>query len=333
MTNGSYREYDPQQFPPPSGYPAPAHPEPYPPTRPVPADPYAGGPPYGQYQPYGPPPPPAGWPPPPPAPPARRRTGLIVGLVAGGLALVLCLVGIALVAVRVINEAGGAGSDDPFAGTPAADFAEGVDGIRLPEAAPVGDFTAEQVTDMLSQVRAALIASRLDPAMLLDRDPEPFLALMAEDNQPLLRDEFASADFRYFASQFADGAELAVPIPRVEGEITFEATRDEGGFRVIEVVTSFVWAYAFVVPEDDPELDGIVVVRDELVWQLAHEEDVADSSLGLWLWDGEAYAWGIDCNAFEQGLLSPQTEREPGGSEDPGEIFDPAGSLDVPSTC
>jgi len=53
------------------------------------------------------------------------------------------------------------------------------------------------------------------------------------------------------------------------------------------------------------------VVRDELVWQVAHEDDVAESSLGLWLWDGEAYAWGIDCAALADGLLSPQTQPGP----------------------
>jgi hypothetical protein len=248
--------------------------------------------------------------------------------------LVLCLAGIALVAVKVINNAE-TGSGGPFAGSPAADFAEGANGIRLPAVEPVGDFSAEQVAETLAAVKEALIATRLDPTMLVDHDPEPFLALMSPDNQPILREDFDTASFRYFASQFAEGAQLAVPTPRVDGAIAYEATLDEGGFRVIEVVTSFVWVYAFVVPEDQPELDGLVVVRDELVWQVAHEDDVADSSLGLWLWDGTASAWGIDCAAFEAGLLSPQTEPGPavGGPDDPDQIFNPTGSPDLATTC
>jgi hypothetical protein len=62
---------------------------------------------------------------------------------------------------------------------------------------------------------------------------------------------------------------------------------------------------------------------------------VAESSHGLWLWDGAAYAWGIDCAISEEGLLSPQTKLSDaaGGPEDDSEIFDPSGSLDIPDTC
>jgi hypothetical protein len=271
----------------------------------------------------------------------------VVGLVAAGVALVLCVGVLGVVGLRALRDAdlaggsddpGGSGeaavAADPFADTPAAGFAEGVDGIQLPEAQAVGDFTADEVAQTLDQVREALIATRIDQTMLLEHDPEPFLALMSEDNQPLLRQEFDGATFAYFASQVAEGAELAVATPRVQGEITYEATLDDQGFRVIEVVTSFVWAYAFVVPDDDPELDGIVVVRDELVWQVPHRDDVAESSLGLWLWEGEAYASGIDCDAFDRGLLAPQTETRVGvGGPDEADIFDPGSGLDFPDTC
>jgi hypothetical protein len=279
---------------------------------------------------------------PPTAPPPQRKTGVVVGFVAGGVVLVLCLVGLGIVGLRTLSESEEdpdrplEQSGDPYASTPAAGFAEGVDGIRLPEAQAAGDFTADQVADTLERVEEALIATRLDSAMLLDHDPEPFIALMSEDNQPGLREDFETGAFGYFASQLADGAALAVATPRVDGEITFEATTDEGGYRVIEVVTSFVWAYAFEVASDDPDLHGIVVVRDELVWQVAHADDVADSSEGLWLWDGEAYAWGIECDAFDQGLLSPQTELQfdfYGDSADEEDVFDPQGSLNLGNTC
>jgi hypothetical protein len=281
----------------------------------------------------------------PPAPPPKSKTGLVLALVAGGVVLVLCLGGLGVFGLRALNESDDPGGDpagsgdtsgDPFAGTPAAEFADGEAGIQLPEAQAVGDFSAEQVADTLALVEDALIATRLDTTMLVEHDPEPFIALMSEDNQPGLREEFTSANFGYFASQFADGAELAIPTPRVDGDITYEATTDDAGYRVIEVVTSFVWAYAFEVPSDDPELDGVVVVRDELVWQVAHTDDVADTSEGLWLWDGEGYAWGIDCDAFDRSLLSPQTELESdffGDAATEDEVYDPAGSLDIGNTC
>jgi hypothetical protein len=316
---------------------------------------------YGQQQQYGADPyaaPSSGWPAPPGSvppggvPPRKPRTGMIVGLAAGGVALVLCLGGLAVAGTRLLddddptdppatnvaepgNPTEAPGNDDPFADTPAADFASGADGIRLPEPTAVGDFSADQVSDMLDQVREALIITRLDETMLFDHDPEPFISQMAEDNQEALRNAFDDGEFGYFATQVADGVELAVPEPRVDGTITFEATVDEGGFNVIEVVTKFVWAYAFVPPSNEPELDGIVVVRDELVWQVANPDEVRDTSRGLWLWDGEGYASGIDCEQFEQSLLAPQTELSFGGGQGPdeGEVFDPEGSLDLPDTC
>jgi hypothetical protein len=320
------------------------------------ADPYSGAG-YGQ-DPYGGAAPSSGWPPPPGSvppygpPPRKSRTGLTIGLVTGGVVLVLCLGGLAVAGARLLADDPdpndpigladpGSPADpadpggDPFAGTPAADFAEGADGIQLPDAQVVGDFSAGEVEEMLGQVRDALIATRLAETMLLDHDPEPFIATMSPDNQEGLRKEFSEGTFGYFASQLADGAALAVPAPRVRGTVSFEATTDTSGFRVIEVVTSFVWAYAFVVPNDDPELDGIVVVHDELVWQVAHPADVADSSLGLWLWEGEAYASGIDCDAFDESLLAPQTEPQFGFGEgtDDREIYDPESSVDLPNTC
>jgi hypothetical protein len=278
--------------------------------------------------------PPTVWGPPAPAPPKRRK-GLVIGLVAGGLVLVLCLGGLGFVGFRLLGgDAGQIGaSGGPFDGTPAAGFAEGTEGIQMPEAEAVGDFTAQEVADTLALVEEALVAARLDPTMLVDRDPGPFLELLAPDDRPFLQEEFDTVNFGYFASQIADGAELAPDPPRVDGEVTYQATTDEDGIRVIEVVTRFVWAYAFVVPQGQ-DLNGVVVVRDELVWQVPHVEDVREESLGLWLWEGESYAWGIDCGPFEQSLLAPQTESRFGfGGPDDDQVFDPEGSLEFEDTC
>jgi hypothetical protein len=366
----------PVRYPPQSGPPAPtpgATPGPYPPAGPFGPPPGAPGTPSGQFggappgmPPPGMPPPgpyPAGapgqgWPPPPIAPsPPRRRTGLVVGLIAGGLAVLLCVGAVAVTVASTLatRESGSITADgpqlqapaptaaarttepdaDPFAGSPAADFAEGEAGIELPTARAVGDFSEAEVAATLELVRDAMIATRIDRRMLVERDPANFLRLMASDNRELLEEDFATGRFGYFATQLADEAVLAVPEPRVEGTVTFSASADDSDIRVIEVVTSFVWAYAFEVPSDDPDLDGIVVIRDELVWQVPHEDDVLPSSTGLWLWQGEAYAWGIDCDALDESLIGPQTERRfsfGGPSEESG-IFDPDRPLDFADTC
>ncbi|QSB13479.1 hypothetical protein JQS43_18005 [Natronosporangium hydrolyticum] len=389
MTHDPYRQQpDPWQQPPqfPSSGPPGGQQPPEPPTVPVqypqggppPGSAPPSGTPYGQPPESGPPgpfppagpasggafgPPPSGfgqgtpgsWPPPAAPTPPRRRTGLIIGLVAGGLTALLCLGGLGLLVVAAVldddSETVTAQSPepqdptgpteeptdpdaDPFANSPAANFAVGDAGIELPAPRSVGDFSEEAVEQTLDLVQEALIAARIDPRMVEQRDPGGLIQLMSEDNRDLLEDDFAGGNFGYFATQIADGAVLAEPDPRVEGEVTFDATTDDDGIRVIEVVTAFVWAYAFEIPNDDPELDGIVVIRDEVVWQVPHDDDVRDSSAGLWLWSGEAYAWGIDCDAFDQSLIGPQTEQHFGvGGPGDDEIYDPEGSLEFADTC
>jgi protein-disulfide isomerase len=96
------------------GGPWPGGPGPQAPGGPAPQwahapdpQPYGAQPPYGAPQPYGPPPyggfaggpPPAGpWP--PYAQPPRKRSGLVVGLIAGGLVLVICVVVTAFLVIR-----------------------------------------------------------------------------------------------------------------------------------------------------------------------------------------------------------------------------------------
>ena len=55
----------------------------------------------------------------------------------------------------------------PFEGTPAAQYPEAETGVTLPAGTAVPGFTAEQVNARLQQVKQALVASRLDPAMLI----------------------------------------------------------------------------------------------------------------------------------------------------------------------
>src|SRR5207244_917426 len=69
----------------------------------------------------------------------------------------------------------------PFANSPAGGWSDGPAGIEPPRAQPVGGFTAEQVAAATRQVRDVLVASRLDPRMVVDHDPARFLAALAPD--------------------------------------------------------------------------------------------------------------------------------------------------------
>lgn len=273
--------------------------------------------------------------------PSKRRHRLKIALLAAALAMVL--VALSLVGARVLGwwpEDGEPVAEptssptpteppSPFAGTPAEDFAEGEAGIVLPEAEPVGDFTAEEVADALEQVRRALIAARLDHTMLIDHDPDEFLALLAPDHQAVRHAAFRSGEFGAYATQVADDAVLAAVPPRVDGRISYGTVTVEGGFRTLELVTAFTWVYPFEASGSGPS--GIVAVRDELVWEV-RDERWLESSRGLWLASAGVGVWGADCDTHDEGLLKP-AEAAAADLGDANQIFDLEQPVESSGSC
>ena len=83
-------------------------------------------------------------------------------------------------------------------------------------------------------------------------------------------------------------------------------------------------------------VDRLVVVHDELVWQVPQASKVAKSSRGLWLSDGKSYASNIDCSQFDKGLIAPGLPALTTGkddNEDPDSMFDPDRALEVGNNC
>jgi hypothetical protein len=227
---------------------------------------------------------------------------------------------------------GPTGTPSPFAGTPAEDFAEGADGIELPPAEAVGEYTAEQVADALEQVREALIAARLDESMLVEHDPSTFLATLAPDHRQTHQLAFDSTSFAEYATQVADDAQLAPVVPRVEGSLSYEAATAEGDLPVIEVTTRFVWVYAFEAGRAQTGGD-LVVVRDELTWVFQEGYPWTEESQGLWLADEAAGVWGADCGLAGDGELLPDDDPVATLTERAEVIFDPEQPLDGAGSC
>jgi hypothetical protein len=282
-----------------------------------------------------------------PKPASRRRSRRAIAIIAVATALVV--VAASLLGTRILGVWGpdsepsaeptptpsptAPAAPSPFDGTPAENFAEGADGIVLPEAEAVGDFTADQVAEALEQVRDALIAARLDRSMLVDHDLETFISLLIADQQPGLRDAVDSTEFGAFPTQIDVDASPAAALPRVQGSLSYEAT-DAGPDRpLLEVVSSFVWVYAFE-PADSGAGSGhrLVVVRDELVWQV-RDEPWIESSQGLSLYTVTVQAWGVDCDAYDDGLLSPAAGPVTELGEGSDVIFGSKGPLDPADTC
>jgi hypothetical protein len=217
----------------------------------------------------------------------------------------------------------------PFADTPAAHWAEGADGITLPDATAVTGFSRTTVASDLVLVKQALIATRLDNAMLVRHDPTVFLQLVAAGERPQLQQEFAEP--LSFATLLDDGTHLDSHQPRVSGRTSFSSIVDYGGIRVVEVVTNYVWAYAF----DNGE---VTIVHDEHDWRFYRASDVRAADAGMWMFGSRGYLSGMDCSAMYRGRLAPFRPMSGSGPaspdpENPDNYYDPNHSLDVGDGC
>jgi hypothetical protein len=222
---------------------------------------------------------------------------------------------------------------EPFQGTPAATYPEGEAGITLPAAKAVTGFNKNQVAAGLAKVKAALIATRLDPKML-GGDNSALIAMLAQDARESITKDFSSGQFFSYATQIAPGHSLTSDKVRVKGRVTFRATK-EGDIRLLEVITKFVWVYPFSGELKEPG-DHLVIVQDEVHWVIPVDADVEKSSRGLWINSAESFASNIDCELLDKSLLAlgkPQFIPG-GGNQDEEAIFDPDAALNqFKETC
>jgi hypothetical protein len=280
-------------------------------------------------------------------PPSRRRTGLRV--VAGAVIIVLLgFAGFVLTngADRLLGSdhpnptltvpaeilASLQPPSTPFQGTPAERYAEGDAGITVPTASEVPGFTAAQVATGLQQVRLALIASRLDPGMMMQHDTSSLVKLLSSRAGAELQPYFDKKQFFAFATQVAPGYTLSTDKVRVTGSMTFQGA-NANGVRVLEIVTNYVWVYPFAGPLRTSG-DHLVIVHDKVTWDIPVSTDVAEDYRGLRLSAWTGYASNMDCGLFKQSLLAlGQPETVAAHQQDDTSAFDPNRSLDVPNTC
>ncbi|MFV2111438.1 hypothetical protein ACFHW0_03735 [Micromonospora sp. LOL_025] len=236
--------------------------------------------------------------------------------------------------VSATSDATPAPPADNFAGTPAAAFAEGAAGITLPPARRTGVFSASEVAAALADVRAAMLLARLDRKFLAGGELDRFVRMFAPESRSSMRADFRDSSFASYATRLAPGARLTADQPRVKGRVTYRATRDSDGIRVLEITTNFVWAYAFRTLDPTPGA-GVVVVHDTVVWHVPHPDDVTKAGVGLWLVEADSYASNMDCVSIDKGLLAlgASSYGLPLDTEDPDAVFDPDRSLDIADTC
>ncbi|MFC4018060.1 hypothetical protein ACFOW4_08870 [Micromonospora sp. GCM10011542] len=230
-------------------------------------------------------------------------------------------------APRPVDDMGN--SLGPFVATPAEKFAAGEEAITLPAARATAPFTGKQVADALAKVRQALIQGRLEPSMLGGRH-DAFLALLAADAQDDIRKEFGTGDNLGYATRILADAEPRWDYRddiRAQGTVTYRSTKDRDGVRVLEITTRFIWVYSFDLPRPQayPPGSELVTLRDQVVWQVPHPDDVTSSSRGLWVDSADVTVFNATCAAIEKGAIDLDVEdrRLVPGPQPTGDIYDP----------
>ncbi|KAA2266161.1 hypothetical protein F0L68_03340 [Solihabitans fulvus] len=224
----------------------------------------------------------------------------------------------------------------PFTATPAAGWSDGEAGIVAPAAVAVGDYPAEKVAAVLDRTRQALIAGRLYPRMLNQRDPEPFLALFSQHAQEYLRPLLAGDGASNFTTRLAEGFHLLPVAPKVSG--TMSASVGEQGELVVH--TNYVFAYAFAT--DHPErltgaMDLVAIERADVDFRWYEGARWRPEDRGLTTGNAQSYAYSMACEAHKKGFLAPTySERNWNGgraSHDSAYYFDPSKPISDENGC
>jgi hypothetical protein len=146
---------------------------------------------------------------------------------------------------------------DPFAGTPAENWADGEAGIVIPAAHAVGRYTAAQVAAAYQSTRKLLIAAGLNRPTLLGGAPTAFAGLLTRQQRTQFLDGLNRVGVdkhgnelstRALVTSFAPGsARFIGSVIKVYGVMSARATVDQGQ-KVLAVEVN----YRFVYPVEPP---------------------------------------------------------------------------------
>lgn len=195
----------------------------------------------------------------------------------------------------------------PFQGSPAENFAEGADGIVVPEAREVGSFSAKDVEEAFQMSKRLLEAAHLDRRTLLGGKPDAFANLLDPEQRTFFLENLDSKDqkknTRVWVTSFAPGsAELVGDAIKVQGQMAAEVGKNEQGRPELRVNYTIRTIYAVrPVGEETPIIRVMAFVK-------ARHEYWRDEPGGpLRHWDGESvdmWTAGTECDS-KDGFAHP----------------------------
>ncbi|MFJ8936932.1 hypothetical protein ACIRL0_14665 [Streptomyces sp. NPDC102365] len=219
--------------------------------------------------------------------------------------------------------------EEPFAGSPAARYADGAAGIVLPEAKAVGAFSKEQVAQALEQSRTLLVGANIDRGTLLGNTPETVLGKVLDPRQPELVDDLRSwlrkpgkdHDPLRFFSRFDQGeVRLVGDVVKTRGRTTFEA----GAKGALDIHTDYTFVYALAPADPDSTEVARTIVRRVIDLRLLNpaKYDATPGRLAVLRYDDDIANSACDVH---DGFLHPRLASGDGetGAPPTGPAVDP----------
>jgi hypothetical protein len=159
--------------------------------------------------------------------------------------------------------------EEPFRGSPAAQWADGRDGIHLPTARATGWMKRAEVARALELSRDFLAESSMDPGVLNGQRPSRAIELInphQQDVQEYLKSAFRTASrendpLRLFSRFDSAKVRLVGDVVRTRGRMTFR----EGERGALEVTADVTFVYPVVRTAEGSDEVARTIVRREIV--------------------------------------------------------------------
>ncbi|MGH3429896.1 MAG: hypothetical protein ACRDQZ_20390 [Mycobacteriales bacterium] len=197
---------------------------------------------------------------------------------------------------------------NPFRGTPADKFASGEAGIVVPVAKQQGSWSADAVADVLNKTKAVLTSARLDEAMLLQGQTQPYLDQLSESSRDFVGKQLATPSALAYVTRLAPGYTLRAPV-RVHGAMNVTV----GNAGQLIVSANYVWVYPLRAPKATKVFglagSQLVVLHTVERYEFYPEKGYAVQNRGLRPGDGEQHIYNADCGTATDGKLALPSNR------------------------
>ncbi|MEU5881848.1 hypothetical protein [Spirillospora sp. NPDC047279] len=210
---------------------------------------------------------------------------------------------------------------DPFAGSPAAGYAEGEAGVQTPEPAAMNGLSAKDMELAYFFVRRTIVAGNLDPDVVFKGRHQPFTRLLQPDQRKDVTKALnlkGDGNLRLWMTMIVPGAaEPGSPIVKVNGSIKVKAAERDGSKGAL-VTADHLFVYAIQQPGRPGTLMRLIVRRTNEIFVYREGRAVR-----FWQYRSGINPAPVDCSAPDDGYVHPDFRRNGGSAADPGAPTDP----------